>query len=162
MDDQEEIDEESIRRKRMYERLNRFRPLDPQLETKIPVNKETIETVCKSFVSEMEKVWEEEEFRIEESIKQYRDELHKAHNRTKNIYQELFQQMISKVNDDDSTNLMEAILLMFKYPEYSSKFSESIRFLIQSINEGKRPILVHDTAQYVYGTKPLYFDFWDD
>jgi|APGre2960657373_1045057.scaffolds.fasta_scaffold01739_4 translation elongation factor EF-G len=161
MNDTEDIDED-MRQKKMYERLNRFRPLNPPLENKINVNKENIETVCKSFVSEMEKVWAEEEYRVEESIKQYRDELHKAHNRTKSVYKELFQQMISKVNDDDSTYLIEGILLMFKYPEYASKFGESIRFLIQSINEGKRPILVHDTAQYVYGTKPLYFDFWDE
>lgn len=67
--------------------------------------------------------------------------------------------MLNNVYDDDKKELLEAMYLMLEHPQYAEGFATIIKNAIQFINEGKRPVLIHDSAQYVYGTKPLYFDF---
>ena len=67
--------------------------------------------------------------------------------------------MLNNVYDDDKKELLEAISLILEHPEYAEGFATIIKNTIQFINEGKRPGLIHDNSQYVYGTKPLYLDF---
>lgn len=71
--------------------------------------------------------------------------------------------MLNNVYDSDQKQLLEAISLMIEHPQYAEAFAEIMKNAIQFINQGKRPALVHDPSQYVYGTKPLYFDIeYDD
>jgi hypothetical protein len=146
-------------RRRMLRR--RFIPLKNPLIKDIPqpIDFKSTESLCKSFLDTMEKDWKEQEQRTEVNLQQMQKEIKEMHKKCKSMYVELFQNLLNYLNDDDNKVLLETILLLIEHADYSEGLSAILKHAIQFINEGKRPALIHDNAQYVYGTKPLYFDF---
>jgi hypothetical protein len=144
-------------------RRRRFFPLKNPLNTTPILTEENLKEQCTSFFKKLEENWKEEEIRMEKTIQDYRKQLKNMHKKSKDMYMNLFQWMLNRVYDDDYKQLLEAILLMIEHTDYAEGLAEIMKNAIEFINSGKRPGLVHDGAQYVYGTKPLYFDFdsWD-
>lgn len=139
----------------------RFIPLKNPLATDIPkpITEESAEHICKKFLDSMEKSWKEEENCTNITIKTLQKDIQEMHKKYRNLYMEMFQNLLNKLHDDDNKALIETILLLIEHSDYAEGLSMIVKNAIQFINEGKRPALVHDNAQYVYGTKPLYFDF---
>lgn len=146
-------------RRRLFRR--RFIPLKNPLIKDIPqpITHKSTESLCKFFLDTMEQSWKEQEERTEQIIRQTQNEIKEMHKKCKSMYVELFQNLLNHLYDDDNKVLLETILLLIEHSDYSEGLSAILKTAIQFINEGKRPGLVHDNAHYVYGTKPLYFDF---
>lgn len=140
-------------------RKQRFIPLKNPLNNTPHLTEDHFKSLCQSFYQEIEDTFQKEEEQFENTIKKYRKEIQQIHQRLKESYKNLFQFMLNNIYDDDKKELLEAISLMLEHPEYAEGFATIIKNAIQFINEGKRPGLIHDNSQYVYGTKPLYFDF---
>jgi len=140
-------------------RQRRFIPLKNPLNNVPNLTEDHFKDLCTHFYKDMEEQCKDEQTKFEKTIEQYRKEIHKMHEEMKSSYKNLFQFMLNHVYDDDKKQLLEAIHLMLEHPQYAEGFAEIIKNTIRFINEGKRPGLIHDSAQYIYGTKPLYFDF---
>jgi hypothetical protein len=67
--------------------------------------------------------------------------------------------MLNNVYDEDKKELFEAIEIVMENVTYAEEFATVIKEAHRLIQERKRPMVIHDKAQYVYGTKPLYFGF---
>jgi len=125
-------------------------------------SKEHFKTQCISFYDSIEKKLKEEAERFEKTIDSYRNEMVTLHTRINESYKNLFQFMLNNAYDDDKKNLLEAMEILMTNLDYAEEFAIVINEAYCIIKEGKRPTVVHDKAQYVYGTKPLYFDFDED
>ena len=137
----------------------RFIPLKNPLNNVPHLTEDHFKNICLKFYEETERELEEQEARFEKTIENYQKEIREMHRKLKDTYQNLYQFMLNHVYDEDKKELLEAISLMLEHPEYAEGFASIMKSAIQFLNEGKRPGMVHDHAQYVYGTKPLYFDF---
>lgn len=142
-------------------RNQRFIPLKNPLNHIPNLTNNHLKTLCTSFYQEIEENINKEEEQFDKTITTYRKEIKELHQKIKDSYKNLFQFMLNNVYDNDNKQLLEAISLMLEHPEYAEGFAEIIKNAIRFINEGKRPALIHDNGQYVYGKKPLYFDFED-
>lgn len=140
-------------------RKQRFIPLKNPLNLIPNLTENHFKTLCTSFYQEIEHNINEEEKQFDKTITMYHKEIKDLHQKIKESYKNLFQFMLNNLYDDTNKQLLEAISLMLEHPEYAEGFAEIIKNSIRFINEGKRPALIHDSCQYVYGTKPLYFDF---
>ena len=143
----------------IYVRKKRFIPLKNPLNNVPHLTEDNFNKICTNFYTDLEKQYKEEQEEFQKIIQNYHTQIQQMHERIFDSYKNLFQFMLNHVYDDDKKELLEAIHLMLEHPHYAESFSEIIKNVIRLINEGKRPGLVHDDAQYVYGTKPLYFDF---
>jgi hypothetical protein len=137
----------------------RFIPLKNPLNNVSTLTEDYFKKTCLKFYDKMDNELKEQEELFEKTIQNYQREICEMHGKLKDSYMNLFQFMLNHVYDDDKKELLEAISLMLEHPDYAEGFASIIKNAIRFINEGKRPGLVHDSAQYVYGTKPLYFDF---
>ena len=137
----------------------RFIPLKNPLNDVPQLTENHFKEICTSFYNELEQQCNEEQKQFEKTIQTYRKEIQEMHRKMNDSYKNLFQFMLNHVYDDDKKELLEAIYLMLEHPQYAEGFATIIKNAIRFINEGKRPTLIHDSAQYVYGTKPLYFGF---
>jgi len=137
----------------------RFIPLKNPLNLVPQLTEDHFKKVCTSFYNHLEDECTDQEQKFEKTIETYHKEIQEMHEKMKSSYKNLFQYMLNHVYDDDKKELLEAIYLMLENPHYAEGFATIMKNAIQFINEGKRPALVHDESQYVYGTKPLYFGF---
>lgn len=143
-------------------RKPRFIPLKNPLKDVVERTEDTFKGLCLGNFETAEKEWDEQEARFDKTFQIYRQEMKELRERMKDSYRELYQWMLNHIYDDDKKELMEAIGLMLEHPEYAETYADIMKTAIRFINEGKRPGMIHDGAQYVYGTKPLYFDFESD
>lgn len=137
----------------------RFIPLKNPLNDVPQLTEDHFKQVCTSFYNELKQQCNEEQIQFEKTIQNYHKEIQQMHEKMNTSYKNLFQFMLNHVYDDDKKELLEAMYLMLEHPQYAEGFATIIKNAIRFINEGKQPALIHDSAQYVYGTKPLYFDF---
>ena len=135
----------------------RFVPLKNPLNNVATLTDDNFKKVCKSFYTDLETTLQSESTQLNRIIDEYRSNIKKQQEYINESYKHLFQYMLNHVYDDDKKELLEAISLMLEHPQYSEMFATIIKSAIQYINEGKRPCLIHDQSQYVFGTKPLYF-----
>jgi len=142
-------------------RKPRFIPLKNPLKDVVERTEDEFKRLCLGSFEMAVKEWEEQEERFKKTLLTYREEMKALRQRMKDSYQELYQFMLNHVYDDDKKELLEAIGLMLEHPEYAETYADIIKTAIRFINEGKRPGMIHDGAHYVYGTKPLYFDFFE-
>jgi hypothetical protein len=119
--------------------------------------------VCEDFYSVVKHEQSVEEGRMQKTVKLYEEKIKKMKEETDEMYQNLLQWMIEHAKHEDNHTFLRSVSKVLKdvqeNPGRMDMYAEIMRESVNMAKTKRGAYLCEDNRQFLYGKKPLYFNF---